>query len=920
MSFPLRPAREPRSGKLIAIGLTFLSITVVSLLLTFVVVGVQSSVRAHVAGESNWSKAQRDASFLLIRYGQTGDTDYYRRFEAAIEIPLGARIARLELQKPDYDPAIATAGFLAGGYHPDDIPLMIRLFRCCSGFDHLRRVTDYWSRGDALVLQLQELGARLQAEMTAANPSQIRIHHLLEAIEQNNGAGHPLEAAFTSTLGETARWISKMLMAVTTIVIVLLVSLGSLLTVRTLRGIRATEAEYRTLMQNAGAGLIVVDRASGRVLEVNRLVERMIGRPAAGIVGSAFVDLFAGDDRDTGRTRVLRGADGRDVDVEVKTTPTSWRGRDARLAIVFDITERLQTERQLRIATNAIANMSEAVVITDRRFRIVSVNHAFTAITGFTAADAVGRRPDPRQLDGDGGVRVGQILRALRAGGRWHGELRAMRRSGEHYPMMLSLAGVRDGDDRIGHYIGIFTDNSAHRDYERRLRHLANHDMLTELPNRATFESKSAQAMLRAQLGGTELALLFVDLDGFKAINDTYGHGAGDRVLRTIGQRIRCSLRAGDLVGRVGGDEFNVLVDGVRSEGDVTRLARTLLQVIAEPIQYEGQAVSLSASIGISLYPRDASDFDTLVSHADMAMYEAKNRGRNNYQVFSNQVSIAVRTRLTLVNGLRQAIEHDQFQLYYQPHTDLVTGRVLGFEALLRWSHPELGWVPPAHFISIAEEMGLIDRISDWVLRTACRQGADWQARGFGDVRIAVNLSPRNFWDRDLPRRVAEIIAETGWSASLLCLEITEGTIMSREDPEELLRRLRDLGIRLAIDDFGVGYSSLGNLRRFPVDVLKIDRSFTSGIPADEDNLALVRTILALARGLGLKVIAEGIETATQRETLIAEGCLEGQGYLFGRPLPAEQIEATLAAMTSERSTGTSPTGTLSAGALSVAG
>jgi diguanylate cyclase (GGDEF)-like protein len=462
--------------------------------------------------------------------------------------------------------------------------------------------------------------------------------------------------------------------------------------------------------------------------------------------------------------------------------------------------------------------------------------------------------------------------------------------------MRLSLAAIPEADGRITHYVGVFSDNSAFRDYENRLKHLAGHDMLTGLPNRAAFEASTALAIGRATSSGRRLALLFIDLDGFKGVNDTWGHSAGDALLRTLSQRIQRCLTADAMVARVGGDEFNVLLEDVGTGEEVTRLARQLLTTVGRPLEWKGQSIGSSASIGISFYPEDATDVDALVTHADMAMYQAKSLGRNNFQVFSSQISIAVKTRLALVNGLRNAIEAGQFELHYQPCVDLASGRILGLEALLRWSHPELGSVPPAQFIPIAEEIGVIDAISDWVLRTACAQGVKWRAEGMGEIPLAVNLSPRNFWDQELPSRVNRILEESGWPGSLLCLEITEGTIMAGENAEEPLKRLTDLGIELAIDDFGVGYSSLGSLRRLPVDVLKIDRTFTQGIPGNSDNLALVRTIITLAGILDMRVIAEGIETRSQHDCLLAEGCRHGQGYLYGRPLPATQIEAVLVA------------------------
>ena len=897
------PARRaPLPWKLLAVAFIFIGITAVSVTITFAAIAVQSAVRSYVAGEGQWSKAQHDAAFLLYRYGQTGDRDYLLRFQQALLVPLDDRAARDEMQNPYFVEALATRLLLGSGHHPDDIPSLIWLFRCCSEVSHMARAVALWEQGDVHIERLQALGAELKTQMESRWPSDIVINDLLHQVEGVHEAVEPLERAFTEELGSTARRISLRLMYITATIILLLVALGTYLSLRIIRSIRGSEEQYRALMHFASDGLIVVDRGTGLVLEINECAERMIGRPAAEIIGVPYVSLFKEPDpkavpeveQEAPHLAFLQQAAGDSIEVEVKFSAARWNHREARLAIVRDVRRRLRTERMLRVATNAMANTSEAVVITDGRFRVLSVNGAFTAITGFSEAEVLGRIPGyPGVRSADRRV-LRQIAQALRRDGRWQGELQNLRKNGESYPMRLSLAGIPEADGRIAHYVGIFGDNSAVRDYENRLKHLASHDLLTALPNRAAFEEAAATAIRRASATGGRLALLFVDLDGFKGVNDTYGHAAGDALLRTIGQRIRRCLRAGDAVARVGGDEFNILLDDVGSEKEAARVARTLLARIGEPVEVDRQSIALSASIGISFYPQDADGVDELVTHADMAMYEAKSRGRNNYQVFSSQISIAMSTRLALVTGLRHAIELGQLELHYQPHTDLVAGRILGFEALLRWNHPELGAVPPCHFIPLAEEIGVIDAISDWVLRAACKQGVQWRSRGLADITLAVNLSPRNFWDPELPRRVAQVLEETGWPPELLCLEITEGTIMGQECAEDSLRRLGDLGLRLAIDDFGIGYSSLGSLRRFPVDVLKIDRTFTSGIPDNGENLALVRTIIALARDMDLTVIAEGIETRSQHDALIAEGCQQGQGYLYGKPMPADAAERLL--------------------------
>jgi diguanylate cyclase (GGDEF)-like protein/PAS domain S-box-containing protein len=892
----------PLPWKLLAVAFIFIGITAVSLAMTFAAIGVQSTVRSYVAASGQWSKARRDAAFLIYRYGQTGRPEYLQRFDEAMRIPAGTREARLEMQKPDFDRTAATRSLVESGQHPADIPSLIWFFRCCDQLPRTRQLVSLWSQADQYLLEMQALADRLKSEIRAPLPSAILIKQLLTRVEEIDEAIDPFDADFVAQLGETARWMSSRLMQVTASIILLLLALGTYLSARIVRSVRGSEEQYRTLMHSASDGLIVVDRSTGLVLEINPCAQQMIGRPGPELLGVPYASLFTGPglNLDAGQeqagpqlTGLLTHGDKR-LDVEVKCSATRWNRRAAQLAIVRDVTRRLRAERMLRVATNAMSNMTEAVVITDARFRIVSVNSAFTAITGYSEAEVVGRTPGHAGFHSADRQKLREIVAVLRGDSRWQGDLQNRRKSGEAYPTRLSLASIPEPDGRISHFVGIFSDNSALRDYEERLKHLATHDLLTGLPNRGAFEAAASQAIRRAEANGGRLALLFIDLDGFKGVNDTYGHAAGDVLLRTIGQRIRHCLRAGDAVARVGGDEFNVLLGDVGGERDVARLARMLLARVGEPVEYDGQSIALSASIGISFYPQDATEVDSLVTHADMAMYEAKGLGRNNFQVFSNQISMSAKTRLALVNGLRHAIERGQLELHYQPHNDLVSGRVLGVEALLRWHHPELGKVPPSQFIPIAEEMGVMDAISDWVLRTACAQGMRWRDMGMGDISMSVNLSPRNFWDPELPHRVAGILEETGWPASLLCLEITEGTIMEQEHADETLRRFGRLGIRLAIDDFGIGYSSLGSLQRFPVDVLKIDRTFTKDIPQNADNLALVRTIIALAGVLGLTVIAEGVETRSQHEALVEEGCLQGQGYLYGVPLPAAQAEVLL--------------------------
>jgi PAS domain S-box-containing protein len=578
-----KPARRaPLPWKLLAVAFIFIGITAVSVAITFAAIAVQSAVRSYVAGEGQWSKAQHDAAFLLYRYGQTADPAYLQRFGQALAVPLSDREARLELQKPFIDQALVTQHLLAAGHHPDDVSSLIFLFRCCNRLPPMQRAVQLWEEGDTYITQLQQLGAGLQEQMEARWPSDIAINDLLYEIERVHDALRPLERAFTEELGAAARRISIRLKYAAVIIILLLVALGTYLSMRIIRSIRASEDQYRTLMHSASDGLVVIDRGTGLILEINQCVEQMIGRPAGDLIGVPYASLFRdgearlGADAEQGGPHLtsLQQAGGELVEVEVKFGATRWNHRDALLAIVRDIRRRVRTERMLRVATNAIANTSEAVVITDGRFRVVSVNGAFTAITGFSEVEVVGRTPGyPGVLSADR-RKLRQIAEALRRDGRWQGELQNLRKNGQSYPIRLSLAGIPEADGTITHYVGIFSDNSAFRDYERQLKHLASHDMLTALPNRAAFEEAVVVAIRRAKANGGRLALLFVDLDGFKSVNDTYGHAAGDAMLRTLGQRIRRSLRSSDAVARVGGDEFNVLLDDVGSEKEAVRVAR----------------------------------------------------------------------------------------------------------------------------------------------------------------------------------------------------------------------------------------------------------------------------------------------------------------------------------------------------------
>ncbi|WP_193744934.1 EAL domain-containing protein [Marinimicrobium sp. LS-A18] len=474
-------------------------------------------------------------------------------------------------------------------------------------------------------------------------------------------------------------------------------------------------------------------------------------------------------------------------------------------------------------------------------------------------------------------------------------ELRCQRSNQE--PRFISLSGLPVFDDHgifLG-YRGIGQDITARRQSEERVHFLATHDSLTELPNRFMFNQILDVTIHSAQRHQRSLAVLFIDLDRFKNINDTLGHDAGDQLLKTIAQRFTRCLRASDVVARLGGDEFVVLLQEVYSEQHASLIAQKLITAAVEPISLQGQECRVTASIGICMYPSDAGDSQNLMKNADIAMYRAKEEGKNTYQFYSPNLQARTLERMDLENHLRQAVEHNQLFLHYQAKRDLKTGTVAGVEALVRWQHPILGVVPPGEFIPLAEETGLIVLIGRWVLNTACQQSAHWQRQGLPPVRMSVNLSPRQFYDEHLIEDIRLALAESGLNPEDLELEITESMVMQNtERAIEILKGIKALGVKLAIDDFGVGYSSLAQIKRFPIDTLKVDSSFIKDIPNSVEDKAITQAIIAMGKTLSLTVIAEGVETSEQESFLRDNNCDQSQGFYYSRPLGADDFEALL--------------------------
>ncbi|QID17221.1 EAL domain-containing protein [Nitrogeniibacter mangrovi] len=558
-----------------------------------------------------------------------------------------------------------------------------------------------------------------------------------------------------------------------------------------------------------------------------------------------------------------------------------------------DIAERnralSENARELHLSARVFEASSEAIAILDHRFRIVSVNPALERISGRDRPDLIGRHCAELLAGGqtDDPVWVDTAAQ-LHLEAQWSGELALGRPNGAVYPAWVSVGAVTSEAGQVTHYVVSIADISDRKRTEQRLRHLAEYDALTGLPNRVLLLDRMSAAIESARRHRHHLAVLFLDLDRFKNINDSLGHAVGDELLRQVAARLGAIVRGSDTVSRLGGDEFVVLLTELDSAGHAATVAAKMLEALAAPFLLDGHELTITPSIGITVYPEDGENRDILLKNADAAMYHAKENGRNSYQFFTRELNDRARVRLDLENDLRRALARHEFTLAYQPQFDLATGHLIGAEALVRWHHPERGIIPPDQFIPIAEETGLIVPLGAWILRQACATGQAWRDEGLADITIAVNISAHQVRRGQLELTVRQVLNETAFSGHLLELEVTESALMANQAAAATtLKAIQAMGVRLAIDDFGTGYSSLGYLKRFALDKLKIDRSFINDLPDDNDDAHLTRAIIGIGHTLDMLVIAEGVETEAQERFLTELGCDQAQGYLYARPLPA---------------------------------
>ena len=685
----------------------------------------------------------------------------------------------------------------------------------------------------------------------------------------------------------------------------------------------AMAQELTQIVRHAPAGFAQV-ALDGRFLWANTRLCDLLGAEPVQTLSLNFRDVMIAQDPDwaasqlqrllageidhyVGERHCLRLDNGRRVPVLCTVTLAPEVGDEPAhlVCVVQDLDEikaaraALQrSEARQRLAATVVDNTMEGVVVTDAHSRILSVNAAFTRLLGYTEEELLGKTPRVFKSGRHDKAFYEAMWSTLTETGYWQGEIWNRRKNGEIFPEHMSLSAVRDPAGEITHYVCMFTDISEEKAQQRQLEYLAHNDPLTGLSNRTWFGHQLELAVQEAQGSGEHIAVLLLNLDRFKDVNDSYGHTTGDEVLKHIARQVQSALRPGDVLGRMAGDELAVVARNLRHADGAAAMARHLIRAVAEPWRSpDGLEVVAGVSVGICMFPEHAGTTELLLQGAHAAVYGAKARGRGAWCFFHEAMTQAARERLELESRLRLALAQGHLQMYYQPQIDIATGRIQGAEALVRWNDPQEGLISPARFIPVAETSGVIGPLGEWVVREVCRQGQQWREAGLPPLTLALNVSPRQFHLTDLAGCTAAALQASGFPAALLELEITESALAERtEEARQVLVRLRELGVRIAVDDFGTGYSSLAQLKRFPIDVLKIDQGFIRDIPQSEDDMAISAAIIAMGHSMGLSVLAEGVETEGPLAFLRERGCDAYQGYLCSRPVPADEFVALLRA------------------------
>lgn len=669
------------------------------------------------------------------------------------------------------------------------------------------------------------------------------------------------------------------------------------------------------IIEQSLAGIYLIQE--GRFAYANQGFADIFGYPSpADIIGKVSVgELIVPEEREKVAENIRRRMDGEvpemrytftglrkdggRVEVEVHGRRMEYEGKPAVIGVILDITERRQAEQQLRIAAAAF-EAQEGMLVTDADQVVLRVNEAFASITGYSSADIVGKTPRILRSGRHDAAFYAAMWESIRTTGSWQGEIWNRRKDGEVFPEWISITSVKDSAGQVTHYVATFVDITERKAAESEIEYLAFYDQLTRLPNRRLLLDRLQQALAAAARSGAEGALLFIDLDNFKDLNDTLGHEKGDLLLKLVAERLSACVREGDTVARLGGDEFVMMIEGLSSIPEEAAaqsklIGEKILKALNQPYPLANREHHSTPSIGVTLFSDQKDNIDELLKRADLAMYKAKQAGRNTLCFFDPELQAAVAARTAMESDMRVGLRKGQFLVYYQPQVDSA-GELTGVEALLRWKHPLRGMIPPAEFIPVAESSGMILQLGEWVLETACRQVVAWSGdAATARLTIAINVSARQFHHPDFVSQILAVIDRTAAQPSRLKLELTESLLLN--DVDDVIAKMTALkarGVGFSLDDFGTGYSSLAYLKRLPLDQLKIDQSFVSDVVTNDNDAAITSAIVALARKLGLSVMAEGVETEAQRDFLAQQGCYTYQGYLFGRPLPVEEFERSL--------------------------
>ena len=681
-------------------------------------------------------------------------------------------------------------------------------------------------------------------------------------------------------------------------------------------------------------GSIAFINEAGTAMLGLKSAKRLMGRPFADFIHADYLGIAGGllDGRDGSADSdlfplKLKRSRGKTIDVEILAIPYGEPDDKTVIIRARDITDRVKTfedllvihseledrvdqrteeltreirvrrkaEQELLLAGKIIENFNEGVMIFDRDMKVFSINPAFTEITGYRAKDIIGKKPHFQKVLEENEELSGEIWQALDKKDRWQGEFWNKRKNGDEYAERLSISAIADESGNVQEYAVVISDVTKRKQDEEHIRFQANYDALTGLPNRTLFMDRLAQSLPAMRRSETNLGLMFIDLDGFKLVNDTLGHNVGDQLLMEAAGRLQKCIRDGDTVARLGGDEFTIIMPNLADPRDAPLVAQRVLDALSKPFQLQGHESFISGSIGITVFPDDATDPNELIKNADAAMYRAKEQGKANYNFYTADLNEQVKERMVLKNGLSKALENGEFSLFYQPKLKTMTEEVTGVEALMRWNSPELGMVSPVRFIPILEETGLLVEVGEWALRTACMQHKAWLDEGLPPISVAVNLSARQLREDDFVPLFDKVLNEAGIGPEGLEVEITESMLMSDATRAvEALEEISAMGIQVSMDDFGTGYSSLSYIKRFPIDTIKIDRSFVSDIATNPDDAEIIKTIINMGQTLNRKIVAEGVETEEQLTILREYRCDEIQGYYFSPPLPAEEATAFL--------------------------